>query len=69
MANELTPGTHTYVAMRVIAFCASYVDNNYDPKKVPAINTDELIDAACKQFGISGSDRQNTYEMREGLSK
>lgn len=70
--SELTPTpvtdpTYQYLAKRVIAFCAAYVDVNYDPKAVPAINTDELIAAVCKHFGIRGRDMQEAYEMREGV--
>ncbi len=64
-----TPGTHAYLAQRVIAFCAAYVDVNFDPTRRPMINTDELIAAACGQFGISGQSFQETYEMREGYGE
>ncbi len=63
-----TPGTHQYLAQRVIAFCAAYVDFNFDPTRTPMINTDELIAAACGQFGITGRQFQEAYEMREGYS-
>lgn len=61
--------THQYVAMRVIAFCAAYVDKNYDATKEIPINTDELIDAACKQFGITGREFQATYQIREDYTE
>lgn len=64
--EQITPGTHQYVAQRVIAFCAAYVDTNFDPTRTPMINTDELIAAACGQFGIAGRPFQETYEIREG---
>ncbi|HXU75161.1 MAG TPA: hypothetical protein VN794_01270 [Methylomirabilota bacterium] len=69
MANQkvtaVTPGTHEYLAQRVIAFCAAYADVNFDPAQQETINTDELIAAACGQFGITGWQFQHTYEMRE----
>jgi hypothetical protein len=64
--TPVDPGTHQYVAQRVIAFCAAYVDVNFDAAKTPMINTDELIAAACKQFGIVGRQYQEAFEMREG---
>jgi len=64
--TPIADNTHQYVAMRVIAFCAAYVDTNFDPSKQPPINTDELIAAACKQFGVRGLEMQETYAMREG---
>lgn len=66
--TPVTDATHRYVAQRVIAFCAAYVDQNFDPKKEPMINTDELIAAACRQFGITETSRafQEVFEMREG---
>ncbi len=69
MSEPVTPGTHQYVAQRVIAFCAAYVDVHFDPSKTPMINTDELIGAACKQFGITGREFQDTFEMREGYTE
>ena len=66
MTQTAVDHTHRYVAMRCIAFCAAYVDNNVHPDRKMVINTDELIAAACKHFGITGHDFQETYEMREG---
>ena len=63
--TKVDQGTHQYVAMRVIAFCAAYVDKNHDSSKMPMINTDELIAVACKQFGITGREYQDTFAMRE----
>lgn len=65
----VTGNTHRYVALKVIAFCAAFVDNNFDEHKVPAINTDELIAEACKHFGITGREMQAAYEIREGYVK
>jgi hypothetical protein len=67
-STPVTPGTHSYVAQQVIAFCAAYVDSNFDPKATPMINTDELIAAACGQFGITGREFQEAYELREGYA-
>jgi hypothetical protein len=69
--NEITPtpterGSHQYVAQRVIAFCAAFVDVNHDITKMPMINSNTLIAEACKQFGITGSEFNETHEMREG---
>lgn len=63
--TPVTDATHQYVAQRVAAFCAAYVDQNFDPNKLPMINTDKLIAAACKQFGITGRAYQEVFEMRE----
>ena len=66
--TPVTDATHQSVAQQVAAFCAAYVDQNFDPNKVPMINTDELIAAACKQFGIAGRAYQEVFEMREGYT-
>jgi hypothetical protein len=68
MKTPITDQTHSYVAQRCIAFCAAYVDKNFDTSKVPMIDTDRLISEACQQFGIESTSKayQETFEMREG---
>ena len=66
--TPITDSKYQYVAQRVIAFCAAYVDVNFDPTRTPMINTDELIAATCGQFGITGRQFQEAFEMREGYS-